>query len=82
MVQQTEDKQLEFDPTDIEQIEWLVQNEDKFPMPLTGVNEDSETTITEITDEFVCVMTFQENGWIRRNYYYTDGTCEEFYDRQ
>lgn len=81
MTQEVLEKQLEFDPNDIEQIKWLVSNSDEFEIPLTGVNEDNEMTTTEITDEFVLVKTFQKNGWTRSNYYYPDGYCEELYEK-
>lgn len=82
MVQEVMDKKLEFNPNDLNQIEWLVENEEKFDMPLSGLNEDGEETLTYITDEYVMVETFQSNGWIRKNYYYTDGYCEEMFERQ
>lgn len=82
MVQEVMDKKLEFNPNDLDQIKWLVENEEKFDMPLSGVNEEGESTLTCITDEYVVVETFQSNGWIRKNYYYTDGYCEEMFERQ
>ena len=82
MVQEVFEKQLEFDPDDLEQIKQLVDNSDEFEMPLIGVNEDGESTMTEVTDKFVLVKTFQDNGWLRNNYYYPDGCCEELYSRQ
>lgn len=82
MVQEVFEKQLEFDPDDLEQIKQLVNNSNEFETPLIGVNEDGETTMTEITSEFVLVKTFQKNGWLRNNYYYPDGCCEELYGRQ
>lgn len=74
-------KLAEFDPEDINKIKWLVENSDKFDMPLSGVNDDGETTLVEVTDEFVLVTTFQKNGWSRKNYYYPDGYVEETYSR-
>ena len=82
MMQEVFEKQLEFDPDDLEQIKQLVNNSNEFETPLIGVNEDGETTMTEITSEFVLVKTFQKNGWLRNNYYYPDGCCEELYGRQ
>lgn len=81
-MQEVFEKQLEFDPDDLEQIKQLVNNSDEFEMPLIGVNEDGESTMTEVTDRFVLVKTFQNNGWLRNSYYYPDGCCEELYSRQ
>lgn len=81
MVQQVLDKQFEFNPDDLYQLKWLVDKADYFDMPLAGVNEDGEDTMVEVTNDFVLVWTFQENGWTRKNYYYIDGTVEELYER-
>lgn len=81
MSQEVFEKQLEFDPDNVEQIEWIVENSDKFETPLTGLNEDDEMITIEVTDEFILVKTFQKNGWTRNNYYYPDGYREELYER-
>lgn len=48
----------------------------------TGTNERGEDISIEVTDEYVDIMTFQHNHWIRVNEYYVDGsTCEMFEGR-
>lgn len=74
--------QLDFDPDDLDQIQWLVENADRFDTKFAGENEDGEMAIIEVTGSYVLVKTFQSNNWIRRNYYYPDGYREELFDRQ
>ena len=37
---------------------------------------------TEETEEYFRTETYQNNGWIRDNYYYEDGTVEELYRKE
>ncbi len=46
----------------------------------TGTNEHGEDVSVEVTDEYVDIMTFQRNHWIRRNTYYLDGTVDECFE--
>ena len=46
-----------------------------------GENEDGEKVIVSIDEESAEVKTLQDNGWIRINIYYPDGTEEELYTR-
>lgn len=47
----------------------------------TGRNEDGLFVIVTIDSESASIRTLQENGWIRENIYYPDGTEEELYSR-
>ena len=46
-----------------------------------GENEDGEKVIVSIDEESAEIKTLQDNGWIRINIYYPDGTEEELYTR-
>lgn len=46
-----------------------------------GVNIDDEYVMLTIDEESATVSTLQENGWIRVNIFYPDGTEEELYRR-
>lgn len=46
-----------------------------------GVNSDGENVIVTIDEESASVITVQENGWLRQNIYYPDGTEEELYTK-
>lgn len=45
--------------------------------------DDNVVLVYPISPEGDCVRvdTFQANGWIRINYYWSDGTVEEMYER-
>jgi len=46
-----------------------------------GENSDGEKVIVSIDEESAEIKTLQDNGWIRVNVYYPDGTEEELYRR-
>ena len=46
-----------------------------------GTNEDGEYCIVTIDKESASIRTLQNNGWIRENTYYPDGTEEEGYTK-
>ena len=55
-------------------------------LPLTSVNDDGENIIVdrEDTEDGQIVLklsTAQDNGWMRVNYFWPDGTTEEMYER-
>lgn len=62
-------------------IEDCKNNPDKYEMPLTGENDDGELIMFEVHPEYVLLITYQSNGWCRKNYYYMDGTVEELFER-
>lgn len=50
-------------------------------MPYIGRNDFGETTMTSIGRDNIVMETFQDNGWIRKNVLWRDGTTEELYGR-
>lgn len=48
---------------------------------LVGINSSGEKVIVTIDKESASVRTLQDNGWIRENTYYPDGTEEEMYSK-
>lgn len=44
-----------------------------------GHNEDGESISISIFPDVIINETLQSNGWIRKNYFYPDGTCEEIF---
>ena len=69
------------DPYDLGKVIYLCDRADRIPMPLVGENEDGEMEMIEVLPQFLKMTTYQSNGWIRINYFYTDGTIEELFDR-
>ena len=45
-----------------------------------GVNDNGEDQQIHISHDNIIVETFQENGWLRVNTYWYDGTCEETFN--
>lgn len=71
----------ESNQNDMFQLDQMIDMADQFDMPLVGEDKDGETVMTEVTSEFVKMSTYQKDGWIRINYFYSDGIVEEMYDR-
>lgn len=45
-----------------------------------GTNELGERIFISIAHDNIVVVTLQQNGWIRRNTYWRDGSREESFD--
>lgn len=49
---------------------------------MCGENKEGENVIIQrLGLKCYCVSTMQNNGWIRKNYFYSDGSTEETYER-
>lgn len=47
----------------------------------SAVNDRGENVLTyKVEEGCYCVETIQDNGKIRKNYYWKDGTTEEIYE--
>ena len=47
----------------------------------SGINEDGESVCASIAQDNIVVSTFQDNGWVRVNYYDGEGfPCGETFD--
>lgn len=47
---------------------------------LLGKNTEGEMVTASIFKDHIVATTFQNNHWIRKNYYYWDGTVEELFE--
>ena len=45
-----------------------------------GENQHGEFISIAIWPDNIILTTYQDNGWIRKNYYWRDGTIEEIFD--
>lgn len=45
-----------------------------------GDNENLEEVMVSVAKDRIDVVTFQNNGWTRRNVYWRDGTREELFE--
>lgn len=73
-------KDVFVDVDDLDSMIALMDRADEFPDTLMGTNEYGENTLIEIASDCIKITTLQDNGWMRDNYYYPDGTVEEVYE--
>lgn len=74
------DKQIEFNPYSQKDMNVLMDIYGDSDTMYPGVNENGETIHISIFKDYIVVMTFQENGWLRKNIYHRDGTREELFE--
>ena len=57
-------------------------NPKKYETYLIGESEHGERVLISVNEDNIVVETWQENGWVRKNYYYRDPLAdnEEIYD--
>ena len=71
---------ISFNPLDWEGMIKLMENHKEHAELLIGTNDNGETITLYITHDNILLVTYQNNHWIRHNYYWMDGTTEEIYD--
>lgn len=68
------DKAFYFDSTDPKLIRDLIEKYGDSETMFTGTNEEGELMTFSIdTERGIITNTYQKNGWVRVNYYDTDG---------
>lgn len=58
----------------------LMDRHTEFPDMLFGTNENGEAVHISIVHDFIEVVTYQANKYIRRNIFYRDGMIEELFE--
>lgn len=71
---------VEFDSTDLDGMRRLMDEYGGSSASFDGTNENIEQVSISIAKDRIDVVTFQDNGWTRRNVYWRDGTREELYE--
>lgn len=69
-----------FDPTDLGAMRDLMDKYGKSDTMFMGVNTEGEDTTISIATENIVYVTYQHNGWVRKNVYWRDGTREEIFE--
>ena len=69
-----------FDPTDLGAMCALMDEYGHSDTMFMGVNTEFEETTISIFPEKIVYVTYQHNGWTRKNIYWRDGTREELFD--
>ena len=72
-------KTITFNPYDTKGNMDLMSRASELDKPLFGKNEDGESVLISVNKDNITVETFQDNGWVRQNVYWEDGTTEELY---
>ena len=71
---------VEFDSCDLDGMRRLMDEYGGSSASFDGTNEDTEQVSISIAKDRIDVVTFQDNGWTRRNVYWRDGTREELFE--
>lgn len=66
-------ERLTKDFDDIENRRTLMREYGNYPDMLIGINSNGERTAISINPDNIVVTTYQDNGWIRENYYNESG---------
>ncbi len=69
-----------FNPSDYESMIELMDEKGDSGTMFNGSNENMEDTTISISHDKINCVTFQNNGRVRRNTYWRDGTREETFD--
>lgn len=73
-------EQIHFNPHSLEDMIALMDAYGDSTTMYPGVNENGETVHISIFKDKIVVLTFQKNGWHRKNIYHRDGTREELFE--
>lgn len=68
------------DPTDLEGMRKLMEEHGDSETAKFGRNELDEVVSISIFKDKIVVVTYQDNGWVRKNIYHYDGYSEELFD--
>lgn len=68
------------DPSDHDDLRRIMDEHGGSDIPFAGDNENMEEVMISVAKDRIDVVTFQSNGWTRRNVYWRDGTREELFE--
>lgn len=74
-------KQIYLDPSDQEAMNKLMDELGDSETMFPGTSEHGEDVYISIFHDKIVTSTTQDNGWIRKNIYWRDGTREELFER-
>lgn len=69
-----------FDSSDLDSILKLMDEKGNSDTMFMGVNTEFEEATISIFPEKIVYVTYQHNGWVRKNIYWRDGSCEELFE--
>lgn len=65
--------QIKFDSTNPEQLKKLMKEHGNSATMLLGTNSEGENVSISIFPDRIVLVTYQSNGWIRKNYFDENG---------
>ena len=68
------------DPSDHDGLCRIMDEHGDSKIPFAGDNENLEGVLISVAKDRIDVVTFQHNGWTRRNVYWRDGTRDELFE--
>lgn len=74
------DDVLSFNSRDLEGMCKIMDDYHSYDYPFFGKNQYGEDTTISVFDDKIIVLTYQSNRWVRKNYYYRDGSSEETFE--
>lgn len=74
------DAVLYFDSRDLEGMRKIMDDYHSYEYPFIGKNQDGEDTTLAVFKDTIVLLTYQSNRWVRKNYYYRDGSSEETFE--
>ena len=75
-----ENMKIRFDPSDVKAMCELMDRYGLQEYLNIGHNVNGEVVHISIFTDVIVVVTFQKNGWTRKNVYYRDGSSDETFD--
>lgn len=74
-----ENPKINFDSSDLEGMCKIMDEYGGSEFPFLGVNQDGEDISISVFKDKIVTVTYQSNGWVRKNIYYQDGVSEELF---
>lgn len=71
--------QISFDSTDLAGMIKIMDEHGGSEYPFRGKNQDQEDITISVFKDKIVTITYQSNGWTRKNVYYRDGVSEELF---
>ena len=73
-------EQIHFDPSDLKGMKALMGQYGDSQSMILGTNENGEDVTISIFHDKIITVTYQSNGWIRKNVYHWDNSREELFE--
>ena len=75
------DNTINFDSSNLSLMRKLMKECGNSHFPFWGENKEKESMLISIFPQKIVTIAFQNNGWVRQNIYYPDGSSEESYEK-